>query len=173
MRKALFVLTAILVFALACAAPADTSEEPAANSETNQTTNSKEQTNDTQTEIDARNRRQFCTNMPTILNIVENHLFNMVEYANAGLDNQVNVILMGNEAGITAGVSNGDWRTRNLPAPTDNKKLGRSIDKFNEKLTEYHANFEEASERTITRGLQDLIDDFLDIQSDVEDYCGS
>ena len=97
----------------------------------------------------------------------------MVNYANAGLDDQLNVALLGQQAGIAVSVSNEMSSSISADAPENAKKLVRSIDKFDEKLTEYHANFEELNERKITRGLEDLIDEFLDVQGKAENYCGS
>ena len=173
MRRALLVLTVASIFAVACAAPADIAEEPAANSEANQTANSTERTEDTQPETSAADKRTFCINLSVYMNSVESDLVNMVNHSNDGLDDPLNHYNVGFYAHVAASVGNDMWSTISVRAPEDAKKLGRSIDKFNEKLTEYDAKFEEASDREILRGLEDLVDDFLDIQSDVGDYCGS
>ncbi len=141
MRKALFVLATVVIFTVACAAPTDTPEEPAANSN--------EQTEDTQPEVSAASKRTFCIDVSTYLNIAESNLYEMVNYANDGLDDQINVALLGQQAEIAASISNDVWGRISVRAPEDAKKLGRSIDKFNEKLTEYDANFGELNDRKI------------------------
>ena len=133
-----------------------------------------EQTEDTQPETRAVSRTGFCIGSVSVyMSIAEDHLYRMVNYANAGLDDQLNVALLGQQAGIAVSVSNEISSSISADAPEDAKNLVRSIDKFDEKLTEYHANFEELNEQKITRGLQDLIDDFLDAQGKAEYYCGS
>lgn len=175
MRKALFVLTTALIFAVACAAPADSAEEPAANSEADQTANSAEQTQDTQPEANAASKRTFCIDVSTYLNIVDSNLYEMVGYANAGLDDELNVRLLYQQAEIAASISNDVWGRLSFRVPKDAEKLGRSIDKYNEKLTEFNfdANSGQLNDRKTYRGLEDLVDDFLDVHGKVEDYCGS
>ena len=97
----------------------------------------------------------------------------MVNTANEGLDDPSNVSLLHYKAKLAIGISNNFWPfVKYRGVPDDTGKLVRSIDQFEEKLTEYHANFDESNERKIIRGLQHLLNEFVDVQGEVEDYCG-
>ncbi len=162
-------------------------EEKAASSESaptvdnsSQTPEVAEQTNDTQPETSAVSKQEFClVHLDLYLENVDKSLFRLVSYVNAGLDDPWNVSEMRKQAGIDIPISDSLLRGASdglgfgAVAPEDAKKLGRSIDEFNEKLMEFDADLEELNERKVTRRLQDLIDDFLDVQGKAEDYCGS
>lgn len=186
MRSALFILTLALVLALACGAAAepeeqgtkpeaqqDQAEENISKKQAKQQTKEAEKWSE---EAEIKMRRStndgWCLNMSIMISSMDSNLYEVMGYANDGLDNPRNSDNVQFYAKVAARFfADGSYDKLGRSVTPDTEKLHRSIGDFGENLTEFHTNFEEYSDRKINRELGNLVDDFLDIYEDVGDFC--
>ena len=178
MRSALFVFTLALALTLTLACGTAAPEEQATSSETNQTANNAQQTpepeqqeeklsKEEEKEMHRRENGAYCNGVFSYLSQMDRQLYELMADANADLEIPINVQLMKQQAMFA--VEAGERTPSQVPQ--DAKKLGRSVEKYHEKVTEFHGDLDQASAKKIHRSLGNLVDDFVDLHGDFEGFC--
>ena len=172
MRCALFVLPVVLALTLACGGAAEP-EEQAASSETNTNSQPTPETSKLSKEAEKAKRRRengtYCVNVSVYLREMDRQLYELIADAEAGLEHPVDFQIMEQQAMFA--VEAGGRLPAQDQTPKDAKKLGRSVEKYHEKVSEFYGNFDQSNAKKVHRGLENLVGDFIDLRDDVEDFC--
>ena len=176
MHKTLLVLTLAVALTLACATATDP-EEQATSSETNQTSEQipettkqdKELSEEAEKEIRRQDNGTYCLNASMYVNAMDRQLYELIADAEAGLEHPIDFQIMEQQAMFAFEES--ERFVPQQPTPPDAKKLGRSIENYHEKVTEFYENFDQSNAKKVHRGLENLVDDFPDLHSKFADFC--